>query len=110
MLTLRQYMGLDKIGQPKKGETVVVSAAAGATGSVVAQMAKMRGARVVGLAGTDEKVRWLKDDLGLDVALNYKDKDIWEKFKAATPDYIDVYWDNGSHLLFLCGLGCCISG
>lgn len=95
MTGLTAYFGMTKIGQPKAGETVVVSAAAGATGSVAAQIAKIAGARVVGTAGSDEKCRWLKEELGLDVALNYKDPEFKRKFKEATPDYIDVYFDNG---------------
>lgn len=95
MTGLTAYFGMTKIGQPKAGETVFVSAAAGATGSVAAQIAKIAGARVIGTAGSDEKVRWLKEELGLDAALNYKDPDFKAKFKAATPDYIDVYFDNG---------------
>ncbi|KAK3305853.1 uncharacterized protein B0T15DRAFT_212481 [Chaetomium strumarium] len=91
---LTAYFGMTKIGEPKKGETVVVSAAAGATGSVAAQIAKIAGARVVGTAGSDEKCRWLTEELGLDVALNYKDPDFKEKFKAATPKMIDVFFDN----------------
>ncbi|KAK0625213.1 hypothetical protein B0T17DRAFT_590847 [Bombardia bombarda] len=94
MTALTAYFGMTKIGMPKPGETVVVSAAAGATGSMAAQIAKIMGARVVGTAGSDEKVRWLKEELGLDVALNYKDKDFREKFKEATPGFIDVFWDN----------------
>jgi len=95
MTGLTAYFGMTKIGLPKAGETVVVSAAAGATGSVAAQIAKIAGARVVGTAGSDEKVRWLKEELGLDVALNYKDPDFHRKFKEATPKFIDVFWDNG---------------
>ncbi|KAK4447750.1 hypothetical protein QBC34DRAFT_426989 [Podospora aff. communis PSN243] len=91
---LTAYYGMAKVAMPKAGETVVVSAAAGATGSVAAQIAKIAGARVVGTAGTDEKVRWLKEVVGLDVALNYKDPDFKKKFKEATPNYIDVYFDN----------------
>jgi NADPH-dependent curcumin reductase CurA len=92
---LTAYFGMEKIGQPQPGDTVVVTAAAGATGSVAAQIAKLKGARVVGVAGSDEKVRWLKEDMGLDEALNYKDPNFAEKFKAATPKYINVFWDNG---------------
>jgi NADPH-dependent curcumin reductase CurA len=92
---LTAYFGMTKIGKPKAGETVVVSAAASATGSVAAQVAKIAGARVVGTAGSEEKVRWLKEELGLDVALNYKDPDFERKFKEATPKYIDVFFDNG---------------
>ena len=92
---LTAYFGMTEIGMPKAGETVVVSAAAGATGSVAAQIAKIAGARVVGTAGSDAKCRWLKEELGLDVALNYKDPQFKEKFKAATPKFVDVYFDNG---------------
>jgi NADPH-dependent curcumin reductase CurA len=92
---LTAYYGMAKVAVPKAGETVVVSAAAGATGSVAAQIAKIAGARVVGTAGSDEKVRWLKEVVGLDVALNYKDPDFRQKFKEATPNYIDIYFDNG---------------
>ncbi|KAL2176584.1 uncharacterized protein P884DRAFT_245044 [Thermothelomyces heterothallicus CBS 202.75] len=88
------YFGMLRIGEPKPGETVVVSAAAGATGSVAAQIAKIAGARVVGIAGSDEKCRWLTEELGLDVALNYKDPDFKAKFKKATPNFIDVFFDN----------------
>lgn len=92
------YFGMVRIGEPKPGDTVVVSAAAGATGSVAAQIAKIAGARVIGTAGSDEKCKWLTEELGLDVALNYKDPDFKAKFKAATPKFIDVYFDNGNEL------------
>jgi NADPH-dependent curcumin reductase CurA len=92
---LTAYYGLEKIGQPKPGETVVVSGAAGATGSVVGQIAKLRGARVVGIAGSPDKCEWLKE-VGFDEALNYKDPDFKQKFRDATKDFIDVYWDNGA--------------
>jgi len=92
---LTAYFGLEKIGNVKPGETVVVSGAAGATGSVAGQIAKLKGARVVGIAGGDDKVQWMREELGFDVGLNYKDPDFKAKFKEATPDYIDVYWDNG---------------
>ena len=72
---------------------MVVSGAAGATGSIVGQIAKIKGARVLGLAGSDDKVQWLKE-LGFDDALNYKDKDFFKKFRAATKDLIDVFFDN----------------
>ncbi|KAH6623637.1 hypothetical protein F5144DRAFT_368336 [Chaetomium tenue] len=91
---LTAYFGMTKIGEPKAGDTVVVSAAAGATGSVAAQIAKIAGARVIGTAGSDEKCRWLKEELGLDVALNYKDPEFHRKFKEATPKFIDVFFDN----------------
>jgi len=92
---LTAYFGMTRIGEPRAGETVVVSAAAGATGSVAAQIAKIAGARVIGTAGSDAKCKWLKEELGLDVALNYKDPDFKKKFKEATPKYIDVFFDNG---------------
>jgi len=66
------YFGLLDISEPKAGETVVVSAAAGAVGSIVGQIAKIKGCRVVGLAGTQEKCAWIQDDLGFDVAINYR--------------------------------------
>ncbi|KAH8891267.1 NAD(P)-binding protein [Thozetella sp. PMI_491] len=91
---LTAYFGMTKIGQVQPGETVVVTGAAGATGSVVTQIAKLQGGRVVAIAGSDDKVRWLKEDLKADVALNYRDPDFRKKFAEATPDYINVFWDN----------------
>lgn len=88
------YIGLKHIGQPKAGETVVVSGAAGATGIIVGQIAKIHGCRVVGIAGSDDKCRLLVDELGFDVALNYKSPAFREELAKATPKYIDVYWDN----------------
>ncbi|KAJ4191916.1 hypothetical protein NW767_010823 [Fusarium falciforme] len=93
---LTAYFGLNKIGQPKPGETVVISGAAGATGSVAGQIAKIAGARVVGIVGSDEKCEWIKE-LGFDVALNYKDPDFKSQFEEATPDLIDVFFDNGKN-------------
>ncbi|KAM6509658.1 hypothetical protein FALCPG4_017306 [Fusarium falciforme] len=98
---LTAYFGLNKIGQPKPGETVVISGAAGATGSVAGQIAKIAGARVVGIVGSDEKCEWIKE-LGFDVALNYKDPDFKSQFEEATPDLIDVFFDNvGGEILDL---------
>lgn len=77
------YFGLEKIGQPKEGELVVVSGAAGATGSVAGQICKLKGCRVVGIAGSDEKCKWLKE-IGFDVALNYKAADFEGQFLEAT--------------------------
>ena len=97
---LTAYLGMHEIGRPKAGETVVISGAAGATGSVAGQIAKMMGAkRVVGIAGSDEKCIWLKKDLGFDDALNYKDPEFERKLAEATPDHIDVFWDNGELVL-----------
>ncbi|KAK4161913.1 hypothetical protein QBC43DRAFT_91807 [Cladorrhinum sp. PSN259] len=100
---LTAYFGMEKVGKVKPGDTVVVSAAAGATGSVAAQLAKMAGAkRVIGIAGGEEKCRLLKEELGLDVALDYKAKDFRQKLKQATPDFVDVYFDNvGGEILDL---------
>ena len=90
---LTAFFGME-IGAPKKGETLVVSAAAGATGSIAGQIGKIRGCRVVGIAGTDEKCKWLTNDLGFDAAVNYKHADWREKFAAATPDGIDIDFEN----------------
>jgi len=92
---LTAYCGFLDICEPKSGETVVVSGAAGAVGSVVGQIAKRKGCRVVGIAGTDAKVSHLIDDLGFDAALNYKNTDdYYGKLKALCPDGIDCYFDN----------------
>ena len=92
---LTAYFGLLDVCQPKAGETVLVSAAAGAVGSVVGQIAKMQGCRVVGLAGTDEKCAWLTDDLGFDAAINYKTCGTYkEAIAEACPEGVDVYFDN----------------
>jgi NADPH-dependent curcumin reductase CurA len=95
--------GLLDIGEPKEGETVVVSAAAGAVGSIVGQIAKIKGCRVVGLAGTYDKCAWIQDDLGFDVAINYRTADVPKTLAAACPDGIDVYFDNvGGEILDAC--------
>ncbi len=97
------YFGLLDVGEPKAGETVVVSAAAGAVGSIVGQIAKIKGCRVVGLAGTAEKCTWIKDDLGFDVAINYRTEEVPQTLAAACPDGIDVYFDNvGGVILDAC--------
>ncbi|TFB06706.1 Putative NADP-dependent oxidoreductase YfmJ [Trichoderma ghanense] len=103
MTGITAWVGMTKIGEPKAGETVVVSGAAGATGSVAGQIAKLKGARVVGLAGSEAKCKWLVEELGFDVALNYKDADFKQKLAEATPNYIDVYFDNvGGEILDAC--------
>jgi len=91
---LTAYFGLLEIGKPQSGETLVVSAAAGATGSIAGQIGKIHGCRVVGIAGTDEKCKWIKDDLGFDAAINYKHPDWKEKLVAATPKGIDIDFEN----------------
>jgi NADPH-dependent curcumin reductase CurA len=90
---LTAFFGME-IAQPKKGETLVVSAAAGATGSIAGQIGMIRGCRVVGIAGTDEKCNWLTRDLGFDAAINYKQPDWKEKLTAATPSGIDIDFEN----------------
>jgi NADPH-dependent curcumin reductase CurA len=103
MVGLTAYFGLLDLGDPQAGETVVVSAAAGAVGSIVGQIAKIKGCRVVGLAGSDEKCAWIRDDLGFDVAINYKTENVAEALGAACPDGIDVYFDNtGGEILDAC--------
>ena len=95
------YVGLLKIGKLAEGETVYVSGAAGAVGSAVCQIAKIKGCRVVGSAGTEEKVRWLIEEAGVDAAFNYKDfKNLGRQLRRECPDGIDVYFDNvgGDHL------------
>jgi NADPH-dependent curcumin reductase CurA len=97
---LTAYGGLLIIGALKDGENVFVSAAAGAVGSVAAQIAKIKGCYVIGSTGSDEKCRWLKDELGLDAAINYKKGELRTSLKAAAPKGIDVYFENvgGEHL------------
>jgi len=91
---LTAYHGLLAVGRPVAGQTVVTSAAAGAAGNVVAQIARIRGCRSVGIAGTDEKCRTLVDRLGLDAAVNHHSPEFRTELKAACPDGIDVYFDN----------------
>jgi NADPH:quinone reductase len=92
---LTAYFGLLDIGQPKQGETVVVSGAAGAVGMTVGQIAKIKGCRVVGIAGSDRKIQYLLDELGFDAAINYKTtRDIRKALADACPDGVDIYFDN----------------
>lgn len=88
------YFGFIDLCKPKAGETVVVTGAAGAVGSVVGQIAKSLGCRVVGLAGDDAKCKWLTEELGFDVAINYKTPDVPKQLRAAAPDGYDCYFDN----------------
>lgn len=91
---LTAYQGLMEIAKPKAGETLVVSGAAGSVGSMVGQIGKAEGLRVVGTAGTDDKCRWLEDELGFDAAINYKSDDLAKKLRDATPDGVDIYFEN----------------
>ena len=88
------YFGMLHIGKPVAGDTVLVSGAAGATGSVAGQLARIAGARVVGIAGSQEKCDWLTDELGYDAAINYREKDVAAAVKQHCPDGINVYYDN----------------
>jgi NADPH-dependent curcumin reductase CurA len=91
---LTAYFGMLDIGRPEAGETVVVSGAAGATGSVAGQIARIRGCRVVGTAGTDDKCRWVTDDLGFDACINYRREDVRTRLRETCPGGIDVFFDN----------------
>jgi hypothetical protein len=88
------YVGLLDIGRPKAGETVVVSAASGAVGSVVGQIAKLKGCRAVGIAGAKDKCDYVVDELGFDACVNYKTDALVPALSAACPDGIDVYFEN----------------
>jgi NADPH-dependent curcumin reductase CurA len=88
------YFGLLDVGKPRAGETLVVSAAAGATGSLVGQIGKIKGCRVVGIAGADEKCRWITEELGFDAAINYRTESVYEALRKHCPDRVDVYFEN----------------
>ncbi|WP_178988516.1 NADP-dependent oxidoreductase [Winogradskyella schleiferi] len=95
MTGLTAYLGLTEIGKPKKGETIVISGAAGAVGSVVGQIAKILGLRVIGIAGTDEKIEMLKNKFGFDEGINYNTTtDMTSAIAEAAPNGVDVYFDN----------------
>ncbi len=97
------YFGLLDLGEPKAGDMVVISGAAGATGSVAGQIAKLKGCTVVGMAGSDEKCQWLTDELGFDAAINYKTQDVGAELDRLCPDGINIYFDNvGGEILDLC--------
>eukprot|EP01117_Protostelium_nocturnum_P012791 TRINITY_DN4735_c0_g1_i2.p1 TRINITY_DN4735_c0_g1~~TRINITY_DN4735_c0_g1_i2.p1 ORF type:complete len:345 (+),score=130.05 TRINITY_DN4735_c0_g1_i2:164-1198(+) len=88
------YFGLEKIGEPKKGESIFVSAASGAVGAMVGQLAKAQGLRVIGSAGSDEKVKYLLEEAGFDAAFNYKKEKTDEQLKKFAPEGIDIYFEN----------------
>ncbi|TDT45286.1 hypothetical protein CLV90_2371 [Maribacter spongiicola] len=95
MTGLTAFLGLNEIGNPKKGETLVVSGAAGAVGSVVGQIGKILGLNVIGIAGSDEKVDMIKSEFGFDYGINYKTtKDMQAAIKEAAPNGVDIYFDN----------------
>jgi len=91
---LTAYFGLLDVGQPKEGDTVVVSGAAGAVGALVGQIAKLKGARVIGIAGGADKVRYLVEELGFDAAIDYKTEDVAAALRQHAPKGIDVFFDN----------------
>lgn len=98
---LAAYFGMLKIGMPQEGETVVVSGAAGSVGSMAAQFAKIKGCKVVGIAGSPEKIDYLENELGLDKGINYKQTDDMQAaIKSACPDGVDVFFDNVGGELF----------
>src|SRR6202043_3191535 len=88
------YFGLLDVGKMKEGDTVVVSGAAGAVGSVAGQIARIKGARVIGIAGGETKCRWLVDELGFDAAIDYKAQDVRGALREAAPDGVDLFFDN----------------
>ncbi len=95
MTGMTAYFGLFDVAMMREGETVVVSGAAGAVGSAAGQMAKIKGAaRVIGIAGGEEKCRWLVEELGFDAAIDYKAQDVRRALREAAPDGVDVYFDN----------------
>ena len=94
------YAGLTRIAPPEEGQTFLVSAAASGVGSIAGQMAKLMGARVIGLAGTPEKCRWVTEDLGFDACINYKTEDVADRLKELCPGGVDIFFDNvGGELL-----------
>ena len=100
---LTAYFGLLNIGKPQSGETVVVSAAAGSVGSIVGQIARIKGCRAVGVAGGAEKCHWLTSHLGFDAAVDYKQGGVFKALREAAPKGIDVYFDNvGGDILEAC--------
>ena len=98
------YFGMESIGKPAAGETVVVSGAAGATGSIAGQVARLMGAaNVIGIAGGPDKCRWLTQEAKFDAAIDYKNEDVGARLDALAPNGVDVYFDNvGGEILDLC--------
>jgi NADPH-dependent curcumin reductase len=107
---LTAYFGLLDIGKPQEGETVVVSGAAGAVGSVVGQIAKIKGCRAVGIAGGEEKCRHVTEELGFDAAIDYKSDNVLKALRQHCPDGIDVYFDNVGGEILDAALACLARG
>lgn len=96
------YLGLEKCDM-KAGETLLVTAAAGAVGHVVGQLAKLKGCTVIGVVGSEAKAKWCKEELGFDHVINYKTSDYSQELTKIAPDGVDVYWDHvSSSVLYLC--------
>ncbi|HEX5096104.1 MAG TPA: NADP-dependent oxidoreductase, partial [Acidimicrobiia bacterium] len=94
------YLGVTEVAQPREGETFVVSAAAGGVGSLAGQIARLRGARVIGIAGGPDKCKWVVDELGFDACIDYKHEDVAARLKELVPGGVDIYFDNvGGELL-----------
>lgn len=91
---LTAYWGLLDLGEPKEGDTVLVSGAAGATGSIVGQIARIKGCRVVGIAGGPEKCKWLKDEAGFDDVIDYKNDNVSQRIAETCPNKVDIFFDN----------------
>ena len=97
---LTAYWGLLDLGDPRAGETVLISGAAGATGSVAGQIAKIKGCRVVGIAGGQQKCEWLKNELKFDEVIDYKNENVEQRIGETCPNKVDVYFDNvGGNIL-----------
>jgi NADPH-dependent curcumin reductase len=94
LVGLTAYFGLLEIGRPQPGETLVITAAAGAVGSLAGQIGRIKGCRVVGIAGSDEKCAWITDELGFDAAINYKKEPVLERLKDVCFNGIDVHYEN----------------
>jgi NADPH-dependent curcumin reductase CurA len=97
---LTAYTGLLNIGKPKPGETLVVAAASGAVGSLVGQIAKIQGCRVIGIAGGEQKCRFVIDELGFDDCLDHRQPNVAERLRAACPSGIDIYFENVGGAVF----------
>lgn len=101
------YTGLANIGQPKEGETLVVAAASGAVGSAVGQIARIKGCRTIGVAGSPDKCAFVVEELGFDTCLSHRDPDFAEQLSLACPDGIDIYWENVGGAVFQAVLPLC---